>query len=89
MAIWRRLAVFFLSSICCWIMNGGEVVRFAWLTDTHVSPGGESEELLRHALSEIAEMDDLAAVIVSGDLTNRGGAEELECCYGGLCKAAY
>ena len=81
MAIWRRLAVFFLSSICCWIMNGGEVVRFAWLTDTHVSPGVASEDLLRHALSEIAEMDDLAAVIVSGDLTNRGGAEELECCY--------
>lgn len=81
MVIRRRLAVFFLSSICCWIMNGGDAVRFAWLTDTHVSPGVESEDLLRHALSEIAEMDDLAAVIVSGDLTNRGDTEELECCY--------
>ena len=81
MAVWRWLTGFLLWGGCCLAADSGESVRFAWLTDTHVSPGAESEALLRTAVEEIAGMDDLAAVILSGDLTNRGGTEELECCF--------
>lgn len=51
-------------------------LNFAFLTDVHVTPGGESDSLLRVA---VAEIDGSAVdfVLITGDLCNMGSDAEL------------
>lgn len=53
--------------------------RFALLTDIHVTPGARSEKALSQIVDEINGNSALDFVILSGDLSNMGSAEELEC----------
>ena len=53
--------------------------RFAFLSDTHIgSPDGSSEEDLRRSVRDINAMDDIAFVVITGDITELGTNEQLK-----------
>jgi outer membrane protein assembly factor BamB/predicted phosphodiesterase len=53
--------------------------RFAFISDTHIgSPNGSSEEDLRRTVRDINAMDDIAFVVLTGDITELGTNEELK-----------
>ena len=53
-------------------------VRFALLSDTHIgSPDGKAEEDLRRSVRDINQLDSIAFVILTGDITELGRNEEL------------
>ena len=53
--------------------------RFAFLSDTHIgSPNGGAEEDLRRSVRDINAMDDIAFVVITGDITELGTNEELK-----------
>ena len=56
-------------------------LNFAFLTDVHVTPGGESDSLLRVAVEEI-NASAVDFVLVTGDLCNMGSDAELRCVHG-------
>ncbi len=56
-------------------------LNFAFLTDVHVTPGGESDSLLRVAVAEI-NASAVDFVLVTGDLCNMGSDAELHCVHG-------
>jgi outer membrane protein assembly factor BamB/predicted phosphodiesterase len=52
--------------------------RFAFISDTHIgSPNGSAEEDLRRTVRDINEMDDIAFVVLTGDITELGTNGEL------------
>jgi outer membrane protein assembly factor BamB/predicted phosphodiesterase len=52
--------------------------RFAFISDTHIgSPNGSSEEDLRRTVRDINDMDDIAFVVLTGDITELGTNVEL------------
>ncbi|HEY1112329.1 MAG TPA: PQQ-binding-like beta-propeller repeat protein [Chitinophagaceae bacterium] len=52
--------------------------RFAFITDLHIgSPNGTAEEDLRRTVADINSQDDVAFVLVTGDVTELGTNEEL------------
>ncbi len=52
--------------------------RFAFLSDTHIgSPNGSAEEDLRRTVRDINAMDDVAFVVLTGDITELGTNQEL------------
>lgn len=52
--------------------------RFAFITDTHIgSPNGTAEEDLRRTVADINSQDDIAFVVVTGDVTELGTNEQL------------
>jgi outer membrane protein assembly factor BamB/predicted phosphodiesterase len=52
--------------------------RFAFLSDTHIgSPNGSAEEDLRRTVRDINAMDDIAFVVITGDITELGTNSEL------------
>jgi outer membrane protein assembly factor BamB len=52
--------------------------RFAFLSDTHIgSPDGKAEEDLRRSIADINQMNDIAFVVITGDITELGTNEEL------------
>ncbi|HSU28864.1 MAG TPA: PQQ-binding-like beta-propeller repeat protein, partial [Chitinophagaceae bacterium] len=52
--------------------------RFAFLSDTHIgSPDGKSEEDLRRSIADINAMQDIAFVVITGDITELGTNDEL------------
>lgn len=52
--------------------------RFAFISDIHIgSPNGSSEEDLRRTVRDINDMDDIAFVVLTGDITELGTNEEL------------
>jgi len=52
--------------------------RFAFISDTHIgSPNGGAEEDLRRTVADINAMDDVAFVVLTGDITELGTNEEL------------
>lgn len=51
-------------------------LRFALLTDLHLTPGAESSDQLAEMVKEI-NASDLDMVVITGDLTNRGSYKEL------------
>lgn len=57
-----------------------EQVRFAFLTDLHVSPGTASEAGLAAIVDDI-NRDSVDFVVVTGDITNTGSNAELESVY--------
>ena len=81
----RRFAV--LSLLLVALAVCGEPLRIAWLTDIHVS-GDESEALLARAVDEINAMDDIAFVLITGDLSNLGTKAELAASYRQISRLA-
>lgn len=52
--------------------------RFAFVTDLHIgSPNGSAEEDLRRTVRDIVAMDDIAFVLLTGDITELGTDEEI------------
>ena len=52
--------------------------RFAFVSDTHIgSPNGTAEEDLRRTVADINRMDDIAFVVLTGDITEMGTDEEI------------
>ena len=52
--------------------------RFAFISDTHIgSPNGGAEEDLRRTVADINAMDDIAFVVLTGDITELGTNAEL------------
>jgi outer membrane protein assembly factor BamB/predicted phosphodiesterase len=67
-----------LLTLICFVAQGAiaQSFRFAWLSDTHVgSPTGADD--LRLSVRDINMQDDLAFVLLSGDITEMGWNSEL------------
>lgn len=53
--------------------------RFAFISDTHIgSPNGGAEEDLRRTIRDINAMDNIAFVVLTGDITELGTNEQLK-----------
>lgn len=53
--------------------------RFAFISDTHIgSPNGGAEEDLRRTVRDINGMNDIAFVVITGDITELGTNEEIK-----------
>lgn len=53
--------------------------RFAFISDTHIgSPNGSAEEDLRRTVRDINAMNDVAFVVLTGDITELGTNEEIK-----------
>jgi outer membrane protein assembly factor BamB/calcineurin-like phosphoesterase family protein len=53
--------------------------RFAFISDTHIgSPDGKAEEDLRRTVADINEIDNIAFVVITGDITELGTNEEIK-----------
>jgi outer membrane protein assembly factor BamB/predicted phosphodiesterase len=52
--------------------------RFAFISDTHIgSPNGSAEEDLRRTVADINAMNNIAFVVLTGDITELGTDEEI------------
>ena len=52
--------------------------RFAFISDTHIgSPDGHAEEDLRRTVADINAMNDIAFVVITGDITELGTNTQL------------
>jgi len=72
-----QLLVFTLF-ICLSLPAQQTPFRFAFVTDTHIgSPNGAAEEDLRRTVQDINEQEDIAFVLLTGDITELGTHEEL------------
>ncbi len=58
--------------------------RFAWLSDIHIGSTTGSEDL-RRSINDINTMNDIAFVVISGDITETGSDAELHEAYNLLC----
>src|SRR5215813_8619800 len=53
--------------------------KFIHISDTHIgSPNGSAEEDLRRTVQDINQQNDIAFVIITGDITELGTDEELK-----------
>ncbi|MDP1972833.1 MAG: metallophosphoesterase [Sediminibacterium sp.] len=53
--------------------------RFAFISDTHIgSPNGNAEEDLRRTVADINSMNDIAFVVLTGDITELGTDAEIK-----------
>lgn len=53
--------------------------RFIHISDTHIgSPDGKAEEDLRRTVADINSMNDIAFVVITGDITELGTNEQLK-----------
>ncbi len=76
-----KRSLFFIALLCCtgFCYSQTKVFRFAFLSDTHIgSPNGIAEEDLRRTVRDINAMDDIAFVVITGDITELGTPEELK-----------
>ncbi|MCG3155320.1 MAG: Outer membrane protein assembly factor BamB [bacterium] len=71
----RLLAILLFCAISAQAQS--PLLRFAWLSDTHVG-GSTGAADLQRSVHDLNAMPDLAFVILSGDLTEMGGNAELE-----------
>ncbi len=73
---------FLLAFLLLGMLNGRaqfKPFRFAFISDTHIgSPNGSAEEDLRRTVRDINAMDDIAFVVLTGDITELGTNEELK-----------
>ncbi|MGB8193632.1 MAG: PQQ-binding-like beta-propeller repeat protein [Chitinophagaceae bacterium] len=75
----RLLTVIIL--IFCTLAGWSQIkaFRFAFISDTHIgSPNGLAEEDLRRTVKDINEMNDVAFVVITGDITELGTPAELK-----------
>jgi outer membrane protein assembly factor BamB/predicted phosphodiesterase len=70
--------IFFLLLSFIHLASTSQGFRFAFISDTHIgSPNGSAEEDLRRTVRDINAMDDIAFVVLTGDITELGTNEEL------------
>lgn len=74
----RKIISLFLFCLVAVMMIpcSGKTVKMAVLSDTHVTPGNETDAALRKAVTEI-NASDVDVVVLNGDLTNEGSDEQL------------
>lgn len=70
--------------LCCFLFISlfasaqNKPFRFAFISDTHIgSPNGGAEEDLRRTVADINAMEDVAFVVLTGDITELGTNAEL------------
>ena len=75
----KGLACLFFSIAFAIVLNAQiKPFRFIHLSDTHIgSPDGKAEEDLRRTVADINRMNDIAFVIITGDVTELGTDEQL------------
>ena len=66
-----------LSSILALLLAVSAPFRFAFITDTHLSPGSHAFEDLRTCIRDINSSEGLDFVILGGDITDFGSDEEI------------
>lgn len=70
-----------IALLLCTALAGGaqnRIFRFAFISDTHIgSPNGSAEEDLRRTVRDINSMNDVAFVVITGDITELGTPGEL------------
>ncbi len=77
----RKCSILFLMLIFLHsALQSQKQVRFAFLTDLHVSPGSDSETGLATIIDDINK-DSVDFVVITGDITNTGSNAELEAVY--------
>ncbi len=69
-------AMLLLGTALC-AQNTSRPLRFAFLTDTHLSAGSHSVTDLRRCIEDINRLDSLDFVIFGGDITDFGADEEI------------
>lgn len=74
-----KIFLFTILMACSLFGHAGiKPFRFAFISDTHIgSPNGNAEEDLRRTVRDINAMDDIAFVVLTGDITELGTNEEL------------
>jgi outer membrane protein assembly factor BamB/predicted phosphohydrolase len=65
-----------LVLLACSGSGNEDELRFAFLTDLHISPMGESSEQLALLVQEV-NAGDFDLVVIAGDLSNQGSCDEL------------
>ena len=75
----KKLLFFLLLIFTCNVEAQIKSFRFAFISDTHIgSPNGGAEEDLRRTIRDINAMNDIAFVVLTGDITELGTNEELK-----------
>lgn len=74
----KKILVLLLVLFSVSAYSQGKVFRFAFLSDTHIgSPDGKAEEDLRRTVADINAMNDIAFVVITGDITELGTDDEI------------
>jgi outer membrane protein assembly factor BamB/predicted phosphodiesterase len=74
----RNLLICIFTSIGLFASAQTKTFRFAFLSDTHIgSPNGGAEEDLRRTVADINTMNDIAFVVITGDITELGTNAEI------------
>jgi outer membrane protein assembly factor BamB/predicted phosphodiesterase len=72
------LLLVFVTGIFC-AQAQWKPFRFAFISDTHISaPNGTQEEDLRRTVTDINSMDNIAFVVITGDITELGTDTEIK-----------
>lgn len=75
----KKSLILLLFFSCVFISEAQiKTFRFAFLSDTHISGNGIAEEDLRRTVNDINAMDDVAFVVITGDITELGTPQELK-----------
>lgn len=72
--------LFLLIFLCASLSIFAQTIpfRFAFLSDTHIgSPDGSAEEDLRRSVADINSMNEIAFVVITGDITELGTDAQL------------
>ena len=75
-----KRSCFFILLIITGFISFGQTapLRFVHISDTHIgSPNGGAEEDLRRTVKDINERNDIAFVVITGDITELGTDDEL------------
>ncbi len=79
LAIMKKLLVVLLLILVIPVHSQIKMFRFAFLSDTHIgSPDGKAEEDLERTVADINQMNDIAFVVITGDITELGTNEEIK-----------
>lgn len=74
----KTLCTFFLAFLSLGSFSQTKPFRFAFVSDTHIgSPDGKAEEDLRRTVADINSMNDIAFVVITGDITELGTNEQI------------
>ncbi len=75
----RTIAICCFFLLCISVSAQIKPFRFAFISDTHIgSPDGAAEQDLRRTVSDIDQMQDVAFVVITGDITELGTNAELK-----------
>jgi outer membrane protein assembly factor BamB/predicted phosphodiesterase len=74
----RNLLICIFTCIGLFAAAQTKTFRFAFISDTHIgSPNGGAEEDLRRTVADINAMNDIAFVVITGDITELGTNAEI------------